>query len=81
MTNLLAKVAELRRVMELFDLFQQDDEVGVALKDVEYTILESVFHSILQYVQEKYYDWGLESQMEEAHRLFTERGFGDFKEI
>jgi uncharacterized Fe-S center protein len=81
MTNLLAKVAELRRVMELFDLFQQDDEVGVALKDVEYAILESVFHSILQYVQEKYYDSGLESQMEEAHRLFTEGGFGDFKEI
>ena len=35
MTDLQAKVAELRRVMELFDLFQQDDEVGLALQEVE----------------------------------------------
>jgi len=30
-----AKIKELRRVMELFDLFQQDDEVGLALQEVE----------------------------------------------
>ena len=30
-----AKVRELRNMMELYDLFQQDDEVGQALKDVE----------------------------------------------
>ena len=35
MTDLQTKVAELRRVMELFDLFQQDDEVGLALQEVE----------------------------------------------
>ena len=35
MTDLQEKVAELRRVMELFDLFQQDDEVGLALQEVE----------------------------------------------
>ena len=35
MTDLQIKVAELRRVMELFDLFQQDDEVGLALQEVE----------------------------------------------
>ena len=35
MEVLQEKVAELRRVMELFDLFQQDDEVGLALREVE----------------------------------------------
>jgi len=35
MKVLEAKVKELRRVMELFDLFQQDDEVGLALQEVE----------------------------------------------
>ena len=35
MKVLEAKVRELRRVMELFDLFQQDDEVGLALQEVE----------------------------------------------
>ena len=35
MKDLQEKVAELRRVMELFDLFQQDDEVGLALQEVE----------------------------------------------
>ncbi len=35
MTDLQTKVAELRRVLELFDLFQQDDEVGLALQEVE----------------------------------------------
>lgn len=35
MKDLQEKVAELRRVMELFDLFQQDDEVGLALREVE----------------------------------------------
>ena len=35
MTDLQTKIAELRRVMELFDLFQQDDEVGLALQEVE----------------------------------------------
>ena len=35
MKVLEAKIAELRRVMELFDLFQQDDEVGLALQEVE----------------------------------------------
>jgi hypothetical protein len=35
MTDLQTKLAELRRVMELFDLFQQDDEVGLALQEVE----------------------------------------------
>lgn len=35
MEDLQEKVAELRRVMELFDLFHQDDEVGLALREVE----------------------------------------------
>ena len=35
MKVLEAKIKELRRVMELFDLFQQDDEVGLALQEVE----------------------------------------------
>jgi hypothetical protein len=35
MKVLEAKIKELRRVMELFDLFQQDDEVGLALREVE----------------------------------------------
>ena len=35
MKDLQEKVAELRRVMELYDLFQQDDEVGLALQEVE----------------------------------------------
>ena len=35
MKVLEAKVKELRRVIELFDLFQQDDEVGLALQEVE----------------------------------------------
>jgi len=30
-----AKIRELRNIMESYDLFQQDDEVGQALKDVE----------------------------------------------
>lgn len=33
------KVDNLRNKMELFDLFQQDDEVGQALKDLEVEIL------------------------------------------
>ena len=36
---------------------------------------EDVFHAILEEVQERHYDWGLEAQMEEANRLFVERGF------
>ena len=35
MKVLEAKIKELRRVMELFDIFQQDDEVGLALQEVE----------------------------------------------
>jgi hypothetical protein len=35
MKDLQTKLAELRRVMELFDLFQQDDEVGLALQELE----------------------------------------------
>jgi|LauGreSBDMM110SN_4_FD.fasta_scaffold511715_2 hypothetical protein len=35
MKVLEAKIKELRRVMELFDLLQQDDEVGLALQEVE----------------------------------------------
>ena len=35
MKVLEAKIKELRRVMELFDLFQQGDEVGLALQEVE----------------------------------------------
>ncbi len=35
MKVLEAKIKELRRVMELFDLFQQDDQVGEALQEVE----------------------------------------------
>ena len=38
MKDLENKVAELRRVLELFDLFQQDDEVGLALQEVEIEI-------------------------------------------
>jgi len=30
-----AKVKALRQAMELFDIFQQDDEVGSALAEVE----------------------------------------------
>jgi len=30
-----AKVKALRQAMELFDIFQQDDEVGLALAEVE----------------------------------------------
>jgi hypothetical protein len=30
-----AKVKALRNAMELFDIFQQDDEVGLALAEVE----------------------------------------------
>jgi len=43
--------------------------------------LYDIFHAILKEVQEDHYDWGLEAQMDEANRLFTERGFGDFNEI
>ena len=39
MKDLQEKVAELRRVMELYDLFQQDDEVGLALQEVETAVL------------------------------------------
>ncbi len=35
MKVLEAKIKALRSVMELFDLFQQDDEVGLALQEVE----------------------------------------------
>ena len=35
MKVLETRIKELRRVMELFDLFQQDDEVGLALQEVE----------------------------------------------
>jgi hypothetical protein len=35
MKDLQTKLAELRRVMELFDLFQQDDQVGSALQELE----------------------------------------------
>ena len=35
MKELNEKIAELRRVMELHDIFQQDDEVGLALQEVE----------------------------------------------
>ncbi len=35
MYDLKLKLAELRRVMELHDIFQQDDEVGLALQEVE----------------------------------------------
>ena len=35
MKVLEAKIKELRRVMELFDIFQQDDEVGLAHQEVE----------------------------------------------
>ena len=30
-----AKVKALRQAMELFDIFQQDDEVGLALAEVD----------------------------------------------
>ena len=30
-----AKVEQLRKLMEKYDLFQQDDEVGIALKELE----------------------------------------------
>ncbi len=30
-----AKIKALREAMELFDIFQQDDEVGLALAEVE----------------------------------------------
>ena len=33
--SLRTTVTELRKAMESFDLFQQDDEVGVALANVE----------------------------------------------
>ena len=45
MKDLQEKVAELRRVMELYDLFQQDDEVGLALQEVETAVL---IHKITQ---------------------------------
>jgi hypothetical protein len=35
MKALEAKVKTLRKAMELFDIFQQDDEVGSALAEVE----------------------------------------------
>jgi hypothetical protein len=35
MKALEAKIKELRNAMELFDIFQQDDEVGSALAEVE----------------------------------------------
>jgi hypothetical protein len=35
MKALEAKVKALRQAMELFDIFQQDDEVGSALAEVE----------------------------------------------
>jgi hypothetical protein len=35
MKALEAKIKALREAMELFDIFQQDDEVGSALADVE----------------------------------------------
>lgn len=37
--SLQDKVDNLRNKMELFDLFQQDDEVGQALKELEVEIL------------------------------------------
>ena len=35
LTALEAKVKALRQAMELFDIFQQDDEVGLALAEVD----------------------------------------------
>jgi len=35
MKDLLEKVAELRRLMEFYDLFEQDDEVGTILHEIE----------------------------------------------
>jgi hypothetical protein len=35
MKALEAKIKALREAMELFDIFQQDDEVGSALAEVE----------------------------------------------
>ena len=35
MKELKEKIAELRRLMEFYDTFQQDDEVGRALQEVE----------------------------------------------
>jgi hypothetical protein len=33
--ELEARIKELRRLMEFFEIFQQDDEVGQALAEVE----------------------------------------------
>lgn len=35
------KIRLLRELMEKYDLFQQDDEVGIALKELETEIYES----------------------------------------
>jgi len=35
MKELLEKVAELRRLMEFYDVFQEDDEIGTMLQEIE----------------------------------------------
>ena len=52
MYDLKLKLAELRRVMELHDIFQQDDEVGLALQEVEQTFDKTC--SVLDTVLDKY---------------------------
>jgi hypothetical protein len=43
MKPLEAKIKALREAMELFDIFQQDDEVGSALAEVEAELVKFKF--------------------------------------
>jgi hypothetical protein len=46
------KVRVLRQLMEKYDLFQQDDEVGMALKDLEMSIIELTTDKNIVYGEE-----------------------------
>jgi len=43
--------------------------------------LEDMFNEILDQVVSGYYDWGFESQMDEAKRLFGLLGYGEYDEL